>query len=171
MHALSYAWSAAAIEVGAATYQKWAQLIWQGDVAEVIEHLATLQHVHGPAPADVTSDPRHHVDRALTYFRNNAAHMHYPDYRRQGLPLTSVHVESTVKHINRRVKGTENFWERHCSEAILQLCADYLSDSPPDPVLASLPYHPSQLQRLQAPSKNNANLVTHSRMAATPFVA
>ena len=131
LHALSYAWSAAAIEVGAATYQKWAQLIWQGDVAEVIEHLATLQHVHGPAPADVTSNPRHHVDRALTYFRNNAAHMHYPDCRRQGLPLTSAHVESTVKQINRRVKGTEKFWERHCSEAILQLCADYLSDRPP----------------------------------------
>lgn len=42
IHALAYAWSAAAIEDGKQTYQKWAQLIWQGDVSEVIEHLQSL---------------------------------------------------------------------------------------------------------------------------------
>ena len=131
MHALSYAWSAAAIEDAQTTYPKWAQLIWQGDVSEVIEHLQTLQAKHGPAPVDAPSDPRHHVDRALTYFRNNASHMNYPEYRRQGLPLTSAHIESTVKLINRRIKGTEKFWDRNASESVLQLRADYLSASQP----------------------------------------
>lgn len=131
MHALSYAWSAAKIDQGEATYQKWAHLIWQGDVAEVIEHLETLQAVHGKPPEDSPSDARHHVDRALTYFTNNASHMDYPTYRKQGLLLTSAHVESTVKLINRRIKGTEKFWGRQTSEAVLRLRADYLSHSNP----------------------------------------
>lgn len=131
MHALSYAWSASKIDDGEATYQKWAHLIWQGDVAEVIAHLEALQAVHGKPPADHESDVRHQVDRALTYFSNNAGHMDYPTYRKQGLPITSAHVESTVKQINRRVKGTEKFWARRTSEAVLQLRADYLSDSNP----------------------------------------
>lgn len=131
MHALSYAWSAAKVDEGEATYGKWAQLIWQGDAAEVVEHLETLQSVHGRGPEEAPSDPRHHVDRALTYFRNNAVHMNYPEYRRQGLPIASAHIESTVKLINRRIKGTEKFWDRETSEAVLQLRADYLSDSNP----------------------------------------
>ncbi len=131
IHALSYAWSASQIDEDEATYPRWAQLIWQGDVAEVIEHLQTLELVHGKGPADMPSDPRHHVDRALTYFRNNASHMNYPAYRQQGLPITSAHIESTVKLINRRIKGTEKFWERDTSEAVLQMRADYLSDSNP----------------------------------------
>jgi hypothetical protein len=131
IHALSYAWSASQVDEGEATYQSWAQLIWQGDVAEVIEHLQTLQSVHGQASEETSSDPRHHVDRALTYFGNNASHMDYPSYREQGLPITSAHIESTVKLINRRIKGTEKFWDREASEAVLQLRADYLSDSKP----------------------------------------
>ena len=131
MHALSYAWSASKMDEGENTYQKWAQLIWQGDVAEVIEHLQTLQQIHGKAPEETTSDPRYHVDRALIYFGNNARHMNYPEYRRQGLPITSAHIESSVKRINRRIKGSEKFWNRTTSEAVLQLRADYLSDSNP----------------------------------------
>jgi hypothetical protein len=143
MHALSYAWSAAKIDEGEATYQKWAQLLWQGDVSEVIGHLAALQSVHGPPPEDSPGDPRHHVTRALTYFQNNADHMDYPAYRQQGLPVTSAHIESTVKLINRRIKGSEKFWQRETSEAVLQLRADYLSGS--NPMASFWPrYHANQ---------------------------
>jgi len=132
MHALSYAWSAAKInDEEESIYPKWAQLIWQGDVGEVIEHLETLQSVYGKAPEETPADPRYHVERALTYFRNNADHMNYPAYRRQGLPITSAHIESTIKLINRRVKGSEKFWDQNAGEAVLQLRADYLSDSQP----------------------------------------
>ena len=55
--------------------------------------------------------------------------MHYPAYRQQGLPITSSHIESTVKLINRRIKGSEKFWLRPESECVLQLRADHLSDS------------------------------------------
>jgi len=143
IHALSYAYSASKIEDGEVTYSKWAQLIWQGDVAEVIEHLKALQMAYGKAPEDSPGDVRHHVDRALTYFQNNARHMNYPEYRRQGLPITSAHIESTVKQINRRIKGTEKFWDRETSEAVLQLRADYLSDS--NPMASFWPrYHANQ---------------------------
>ena len=57
--------------------------------------------------------------------------MRYDAYRRAGLPLTSCHVESTVKLFNRRVKGTEKFWSEEGAEAILQLRSDYLSETEP----------------------------------------
>jgi len=57
--------------------------------------------------------------------------MNYPEYRRQGLPLTSSHIESTIKQIAARIKGSEKFWRRPMAEAILQLRADTLSDSRP----------------------------------------
>jgi hypothetical protein len=44
------------------------------------------------------------------------------------LPIVSSLVESMVKQISRRVKGTEKFWTDEGAEAILQLRADYLSD-------------------------------------------
>jgi hypothetical protein len=56
--------------------------------------------------------------------------MNYAEYRRQGLPITTSHVESTIKQIGRRVKGTEKFWSV-AGEAILQLCGDSLSDTRP----------------------------------------
>jgi hypothetical protein len=54
--------------------------------------------------------------------------MKYDEYRRQGLPIVSSLVESMVKQVSRRVKGTEKFWGEEGAEAILQLRADYLSD-------------------------------------------
>jgi len=40
----------------------------------------------------------------------------------------SSHVESTIKQINDRVKGTEKFWSEAGAEALLALRADYWSD-------------------------------------------
>ena len=57
--------------------------------------------------------------------------MAYPQYRQQGLPLTSSHMESTVKQLNQRIKGTEKFWRRDSGETVLQLRADTLSDTQP----------------------------------------
>jgi len=57
--------------------------------------------------------------------------MRYDTYRREGLPITSSHIESTIKQINRRVKGSEKFWSTGGAEALLQLSADYLSETDP----------------------------------------
>jgi hypothetical protein len=40
-------------------------------------------------------------------------------------------MESTVKQLNQRIKGTEKFWTDAGAEAVLQLKADTLSDSDP----------------------------------------
>ena len=44
---------------------------------------------------------------------------------------TASHMESLMKQINQRVKGTEKFWCEEGAEAILQLRADLLSDNRP----------------------------------------
>lgn len=43
------------------------------------------------------------VERAITYYRNHRERMRYPEYRRQGVPLTSSLMESSIKQINMRV--------------------------------------------------------------------
>lgn len=133
MHALSYAWAAAEEIDGGASYPPWAEWIWQGKVTLVLAALAEHQAGAEPPPAEETPQdtPREPIARAHTYFTNNLSRMNYPAYRQQGLPLTSSHIESTIKQINQRVKGTEKFWCRHSAEAVLQLRADTLSDSQP----------------------------------------
>ncbi len=54
--------------------------------------------------------------------------MKYDEYRKQGLPITSSLVESTVKQINRRIKGTEKFWDEG-ADPMLHLVADRLSQT------------------------------------------
>ena len=69
---------------------------------------------------------------AFSYAYRAAAVLDDPNtYRRQGLPLTSSHIESAIKQINARVKGTGKFWRNDHANAILQLRADTLSDSQP----------------------------------------
>ena len=63
----------------------------------------------------------------LGYVENNRQRMDYPRYRRLGLPISSAPVESTIKQINRRMKGTEKFWLSGGAEALLQVRAAYLS--------------------------------------------
>ena len=59
----------------------------------------------------------------------NRQRMDYPRYRREGLPTTSALMESLVKEINYRVKGTEMFWnDPSGAEAILQVRAAALCD-------------------------------------------
>jgi hypothetical protein len=56
--------------------------------------------------------------------------MNYAHDRQQGLPVTSAPMESLVKQINQRVKGTEMFWNDGLTggEAILQIRSAALSD-------------------------------------------
>ena len=67
----------------------------------------------------------------MRYLKNHQQRMRYDESRRLGSPITTSHVESTVKQFNRRVKGTEKFWSEEGAEALLQLRADYLSETEP----------------------------------------
>ncbi|MES1261714.1 MAG: hypothetical protein ABUS49_08260 [Acidobacteriota bacterium] len=132
MHGLSYAWRAAGALDDQNAYHRYATWIWQGQVQRVIDELRQHQQRIGPPDkAAGAATPCHRIHGSLTYYQNHQQLMNYPAYRRDGLPLTSSHVESTMKQINTRVKGTEKFWCADNSEAILQLRADTLSDSKP----------------------------------------
>jgi len=133
IHALSYVFASAlagrGFRAGWAVYERWVQWVWAGAVEQVIAELAVRQAELGtPAQDEPEGSPRAVVARALTYLQNNKDRMRYADYRRHGLPITSSYVESTVKQINYRVKGTEKFWNETGAEELLQLRADYLSD-------------------------------------------
>lgn len=132
MHALSDAWRAAAGLSDPEAYGRLAAWIWQGQTGRVIEELEAHQQRLGPAPPEASaSDPRERIRRAVVDDTNHQSKMHSPRDRQQGLPLTSSHIESTIKQINARVKGTEKFWNQASGEAVLQLRADSWSDSEP----------------------------------------
>ena len=136
IHALTYVFSAAMAgrshAAGEPIYRRWITCLWQGEVQQVIAEVATRATELGPLPADAsTTDPRQIVADTLTYLTNQQSRMKYPAYRQAGLPITSSPIESTVKQINHRVKGSEKFWSATGGEALLQLRADQLSDTAP----------------------------------------
>jgi hypothetical protein len=136
IHVLSYVFAAATagrkFAEGWPVYVRWIEWLWQGQVAQVIAELAQRQAELGaPEAADGETSPRCLVAEALTYLQNHKDKMRYHEYRRQGLPLTSSHMESLMKQINQRVKGTEKFWCGEGAQAILQLRGDILSDDRP----------------------------------------
>jgi len=126
-------------------YLRWARACWAGQIDSVIVELKERQHSLGLPPLDCEkTDPRKVLADAIGYFRNNASRMKYPEYRQQGLPTTSALMESLVKEINIRVKGTEKFWNDGASgEAILQIRAAALcEDDRLSEFLSNRPGHP-----------------------------
>lgn len=139
IHALSYVYAAAmagvAVHEGWEAYRVWAQWLWSGEIDLLLEQLRqrretlaapTAPQDGAPAERNAEDSAVQRVDDALRYLQNQRTRMNYPEYRRQGLPITSSHVESTIKRINRRMKGSEKFWDQG-AEPLLHLAADYLS--------------------------------------------
>jgi hypothetical protein len=132
-HAVCYVYSAAmagrSLSAGWSEYCRWAQWLWEGNTDALIAAVAERSEALGPPKeGDGETSPRTIVANTLRYLKNQRSRMRYAEYRRLGLPITSSHVESTIKLINRRVKGTEKFWDQG-AEPILQLAADHLSET------------------------------------------
>lgn len=135
LHAISYVYHAAVAIGGDEDFSwgqclEWIEAVWQGRVRDVIESLtewvATQTPLDDNTPPD---DPRRTVQSSLTYLTNNQSRMNYPAYRKQGLPITSSLMESLVKEIHWRVKGTEKFWNNPTGATpILALQAATLSE-------------------------------------------
>lgn len=135
VHAVSYLYQASIACLGKcdaawSTYTQWMRLTWQGKVGEVIDQLGEHQQRIGQPPEDVdAADPREQLRVVIGYLQNNRERMRYAEYRCQGLPVTSAWMESAVKEMNFRIKGTEMFWNNpEGAEAILQIRAASLSD-------------------------------------------
>ena len=126
IHAVTYVYAAATAGRPPSDswpiYRRWITWIWSGEVSQVIAELAARQDELGlPTDADGDTSPRRIVSDALTYLQNQQSRMNYPEYRRLGLPLTSSHMESTIKELNQRLKGSEKFWSKPGGEAVLPL--------------------------------------------------
>jgi hypothetical protein len=137
LHALSYSLAAARAvsrneDLAREKYDLWAAKIWEGRVDDVIDELIAYKTKLGEPPPDARSDdPREVIRVSRVYYENHAGRMDYPSYRQMGLPLTSSLMESTVKQVSRRVKGSEKYWSSAGGEAILRLRGEYLSDDEP----------------------------------------
>jgi hypothetical protein len=135
VHLLVHLYAAASAAEGKGTdaawalYVSWIHLAWAGQVTALLAALRAVQHRLGAAPADAKEDdPRRVIAETIGYVEHNRERMDYPRYRRLGLPISSAPVESTIKQLNRRIKGSEKFWLRGGAEAILQVRAAYLSE-------------------------------------------
>jgi hypothetical protein len=136
VHVLTHVYLAAKAVGGPAAavwerYLGWATACWQGRVAIVLEQLRAVLEEMPPPPEGQEAkptDPYEVIRLAIGYLVNNQPRMDYPRYRRAGLPTCSGLVESLVKQFNRRVKGTEKFWNPTQAETILQLRAAYLCE-------------------------------------------
>jgi hypothetical protein len=134
IHLLTYLYAAAGAVKGKGTsgawvlYERWLRLAWSGEVSALLAALRSAARQVGEPPAEAAADdPRQVLADAVTYVTNNRGRMDYPRYRRLGLPIFSAPVESTIKQINRRIKGSEKFWLQGGAEAVLQVRAAYLS--------------------------------------------
>ena len=136
IHALSYLFTAAkAVHPDSPDdawdqYQVWMTGCWRGEVAQILAELTAWQERLGTAPKGTPdTDPRVIVRTTLRYLTNNQPRMKYAEYRRAGLPVTTAWMESLVKEMNYRVKGTEMFWNNPAgAEAILQIRSAALSE-------------------------------------------
>ena len=134
-HALSYLFVVAkAVHTEAedawGQYLVWMRGCWRGEVAQVLDELRVWQGRLGPAPPEAPEhDPRRLMAKTISHLEHNQPRMDYPEYRRQGLPVTTAWMESLVKEVNYRAKGTEMFWnDPEGAEAILQVRAAALCD-------------------------------------------
>lgn len=133
-HAAEHLWDCAnavhgpQTPAGAALAGRLEALLWAGRVERVVEALSEESGKLGEPRAD---DPPGHPRRVLAqnvgYFTRHKEHMRYPEFRASGWPIGSGETEAGVKQFNKRVKGTEQFWDEAGIEPILCLRAEWVS--------------------------------------------
>lgn len=110
-------------------YERQQQSLWDGKVHLVIRAIAKESKRLGPPRKNSSeNDPRLILSRNVGYFRDHQAHMDYPRYRQNGWPIGSGVVESTVKRLGLRVKGSEKQWSIPGVEAILMLMTTMIAE-------------------------------------------
>jgi hypothetical protein len=136
IHAVEYLYAAAEAweDEDAARWSRYLELaeaVWQGQTGAVIDSLRAALGERGVALDQSLQEdhPLAPIAIAARYLENNRERMDYPRYRREGLPLTSAPMESLIKQVNHRVKGSEMFWNDPAgAEAILQLRSASVSE-------------------------------------------
>jgi hypothetical protein len=134
IHLVSYLYLTAQVgadkgETSWELYERWLRWAWAGQVMLLLADLKRVAERLGEPPPDAKdTDPRKVAAETVSYVTNARDKMNYAEYRRLGLPISSAPVESVIKQLNRRVKGTEKFWISGGVEAVLQVRAAILSE-------------------------------------------
>jgi len=134
VHAVEYAFESAKLSTDNesqtwAKYMEFITHIWQGRVLTVIRRIdKTINQMNEKnSKSKIIQKKIKDLKSIRNYFSNNITRMKYPDYRKNGLPISSCHVESLIKQFNRRIKSTEKFWNKSSLKGILKLKASLLS--------------------------------------------
>jgi hypothetical protein len=118
--------------------------LWAGKAEALIAKLTKAASAVGPRPPKTNekehavaaakqqqreaNDPLVILWRCVDYFTTHQDRIRYDLFRKRGLPLTSSHVESSIKQANHRVKGSEKSWRLHNADAMLALRCLALSE-------------------------------------------
>jgi hypothetical protein len=104
---------------GKAWSKRQLDLLWEGQVSQVIQHLKNLHQAH----------PRIEIiEKTISYYSNNKQRMNYPDYRARGLQIGSGTIESGCKRVVKaRLDQAGMTWTVTGARAVLKARAAYLS--------------------------------------------
>jgi hypothetical protein len=106
-------------QVGTVWLKQEIDLLWDGQVPQVIHNLETLQSAQPHNEA---------IQTALTYYTNNQHRMNYPAYRQRGLQIGSGTIESGCKRVVKaRLDQAGMTWTVEGARAVLKARAAYLS--------------------------------------------
>ena len=113
----------------AAWVERQEERLWKGQLTGLIAEIAHLSRRAGkPPPRAPETDRRRILANNLHYFKTNRAGMDYPRFRKNGWPIGSGIIESTVKQVGKRLKGTEKHWALNGAEAALQVTTHLLAE-------------------------------------------
>jgi hypothetical protein len=112
-----------------AWFERQKERLWKGQLAPLLDEIARLSRRAGAPPKNAPETDRRRILQANAhYFKTNRDGMDYPTFRKNGWPIGSGIVESVIKQLGKRLKGSEKHWAIPGAEATLQVMAHLLSE-------------------------------------------
>ncbi|MHC5059122.1 MAG: hypothetical protein ACYTKD_31090 [Planctomycetota bacterium] len=127
-------------------FHRWKGMLYEGKIKKLLKELVRWAEEFAPRPERASDLAEESPARVLWehafYVERYRAHMRYDEYRANGWPIASGHVEAFAKHVGGRMKAASKRWKPvEGSEAMVNLLADQASGDgrwqrrwPADPV-------------------------------------
>jgi hypothetical protein len=110
-------------------YEVQKERLWNGQTDLIIREIARFSRKAGQPPKRAPeTDRRRILATNLHYFTTNRNALDYPRFRQNGWPIGSGIIESIIKQIGKRLKGSEKHWVISGAEATLQVMAHLISE-------------------------------------------